>query len=160
MRRGAIISCHSSLSFTAEREASLSFTRSRSVLPCCSHSAEVLIGTSHALPSAHTVLNMIRNRPTSSQFLRTEEKKTASFSLLNAVITNPKLESVVLNRSQQRHPPPLFFSLSMALSTVFHSINSPENSPFSHSVLPVLSLPYWSFQLCLFMKVSFSPGII
>ena len=37
--------------------------------------------------------------------------------------------------------------VSMALSTVFHSINSPDNSPFSHSVLPVLSLPYWSFQL-------------
>ena len=38
-------------------------------------------------------------------------------------------------------------SLFMALSTVFHSINSPGNSQFSHSVLPVLSLPYWSFQL-------------
>ena len=35
----------------------------------------------------------------------------------------------------------------MALSTVFHSINSPDNSPVSDSVLPVLSLPYWSFQL-------------
>ena len=29
-------------------------------------------------------------------------------------------------------------SVFMALSTVFHSINSPENSPLSHSVLPVL----------------------
>ena len=38
-------------------------------------------------------------------------------------------------------------SVFMALSTVFHSINSPDNSPFSHSVLTVLSLPYWSFQL-------------
>ena len=38
-------------------------------------------------------------------------------------------------------------SVFMALSTVFHSINSPDNSPFSHSVLPVLSLPYWSVQL-------------
>ena len=28
----------------------------------------------------------------------------------------------------------------MALSTVFHSINSPDNSPFSDSVLPVLAL--------------------
>ena len=28
-------------------------------------------------------------------------------------------------------------SVLMALSTVFHSINSPDNSPFSHSVLPV-----------------------
>ena len=38
-------------------------------------------------------------------------------------------------------------SVLMALSTVFHSINSPDNSPFSHSVLPVLFLLYWSFQL-------------
>ena len=42
--------------------------------------------------------------------------------------------------------PLLFFSVLvsisvfMALSTVFHSVNSPENSPVSHSVLPVLSL--------------------
>ena len=64
--------------------------------------------------------------------------------------------------------PTLFFycvlvsiSVFMALSTVFHSINSPDNSPFSLSVLPDLSLPYWSFQpVCLFMKVSFSPDII
>ena len=35
----------------------------------------------------------------------------------------------------------------MTLSTVFHSINSPDNSPLSHSVLPVLFLPHWSFQL-------------
>ena len=38
-------------------------------------------------------------------------------------------------------------SVFMALSTVFHSINSPYHSPFSHSVLVVLALPYWSFQL-------------
>ena len=38
-------------------------------------------------------------------------------------------------------------SVFMALSTVFHSINSSDNSLFSHSVLPVLALPYWSFQL-------------
>ena len=38
-------------------------------------------------------------------------------------------------------------SVFMALSNVFRSINSPDNSPFLHSVLPVLSLPYWSFQL-------------
>ena len=31
-------------------------------------------------------------------------------------------------------------SVPMALSTVFHSINFPDNSPFSDSVLPVLSL--------------------
>ena len=37
-------------------------------------------------------------------------------------------------------------SVCMVLSTAFHSINSPDNSPFSHSILPVLSLPYWSFN--------------
>ena len=36
-------------------------------------------------------------------------------------------------------------SAFLALSTVFHSINSPDNSPLSHSVLPDLFLPYWSF---------------
>ena len=35
----------------------------------------------------------------------------------------------------------------LALSTVFHSTNSPNDSPLSHSVLPILFLPYWSFQL-------------
>ena len=38
-------------------------------------------------------------------------------------------------------------SVFITLSTVFHCINSPVNSSFSHSVLPVLALPYWSFQL-------------
>ena len=52
-------------------------------------------------------------------------------------------------------------SVFMALSTVFYSINSPDNSPLPHSVLPLLFLPYWSFQLIfLFMKVSLSPDII
>ena len=37
-------------------------------------------------------------------------------------------------------------SVFTALSTVFHSINSPDNSSFPHSVLPVLSLPNRSFQ--------------
>ena len=33
-------------------------------------------------------------------------------------------------------------SVFMALSLVFHSISSPDNSPLSHFVLPVLFLPY------------------
>ena len=37
-------------------------------------------------------------------------------------------------------------SVFMALSTVFHSINPPDNSPLLHSFLPVLILPDWSFQ--------------
>ena len=38
-------------------------------------------------------------------------------------------------------------SVSMAFSTVFHSMNSSDISPFSRSVLLVLFLPYGSFQL-------------
>ena len=38
-------------------------------------------------------------------------------------------------------------SVVMALSTVFHSINSPDDSLLSHSVVLILILPYWSFQL-------------
>ena len=52
--------------------------------------------------------------------------------------------------------PTLFFysilvsvSVFKALSTLFQSINSPNNSPLSHFFLPVLFLPYWSFQLYL-----------
>ena len=40
-----------------------------------------------------------------------------------------------------------FNSVLMALSTVFHAINSPDNSPLSYSVLPVSFLPNWSFVL-------------
>ena len=47
-------------------------------------------------------------------------------------------------------------SVFLALSTVFHSINSPDNSPFFHSVLAVLSLPYWSFHL--YMSLGKSPS--
>ena len=57
----------------------------------------------------------------------------------------------VFGINQQSLPTPFYFilvsvSVFMALSTVFHFI-SPDNSPFSHSVLPALPLPYWSFQL-------------
>ena len=51
-------------------------------------------------------------------------------------------------------------SVFMALSTVFHSINSPNNSPLSHSVLPVFSALLVLSTLYLFMKVSLSPDII
>ena len=33
-----------------------------------------------------------------------------------------------------------------AFSTVFHPIDLPDNSPLSRSALPVLFLPYWSFN--------------
>ena len=65
----------------------------------------------------------------------------------------------VFDINQPSLPTPLYsvlvsISVFMALSTVFHSINSPDNSPFSHSVLPVLSLPYWSFQLSISSRKS------
>ena len=53
---------------------------------------------------------------------------------------------IVFDKNQQSLPTAFYSvlvsnSLFMALSTVFHSINSPDNSPLSHSVLPVLFLP-------------------
>ena len=53
----------------------------------------------------------------------------------------------VCNINQPSFPTPFYsvlvsISVFMALSTVFHSIHSPDNSPFSHSVLPVLSLSF------------------
>ena len=55
---------------------------------------------------------------------------------------------------------PHFVSISvfMALSTVFYSINSPNNCPFFHSVLLVLSQPYWSFEL--YISVGKSPSAL
>ena len=38
---------------------------------------------------------------------------------------------------------------SMALSTVFRSITSSDNSSLAHFVHPVLFLPYWSCPLCI-----------
>ena len=54
--------------------------------------------------------------------------------------------------NQPSLPTPFYFvlvsiSVFMTLSTVFQSMNSPDNSPLSRSVLPVSFLPYWSFQL-------------
>ena len=51
-------------------------------------------------------------------------------------------------------------STFVALSDVFHCINSPDNSPLSHSVLPVLFLPYWSFQLYISISSRNSPSAL
>ena len=64
--------------------------------------------------------------------------------------------TVYVWHNQPRLPTPfcsvlVSISVFMALSTLFHSINSPDNSLFSHSVLLVLILPYWSFQLYIFL---------
>ena len=59
---------------------------------------------------------------------------------------NVAIVSVIFDINQLSLPTPFYpvlmsVSILMALSTVFHSINSPSNSPLSHSVLPVLFLP-------------------
>ena len=64
----------------------------------------------------------------------------------------------VFDMNQPSLPTPFYsvlvsVSVFMTLSTVFHSINSPDNFPLSHSVLPVLFLPNWSFQLYIYIFV-------
>ena len=52
-------------------------------------------------------------------------------------------------------------SVFTALSTVFHSINSPDDCPISHSVLPgLVSALLVLSTIYLFMKFSPSPDII
>ena len=51
-------------------------------------------------------------------------------------------------------------SVFMALSTAFHSMNPPDNSLLSHSILSLLFLPYWFCQLYILMKVFSCPDII
>ena len=51
-------------------------------------------------------------------------------------------------------------SVFMALSTVFQTVSSPDNSPLSRAVLPVLFLPYWSFQLSLYESLRISSLVV
>ena len=62
---------------------------------------------------------------------------------------------------------PMYVSVIKVLSTVFHFISSPDNSPLSHSVLSGLFFCVCFFSallvlstIGLFMKVSLSPDII
>ena len=48
----------------------------------------------------------------------------------------------------------------MAISAVFHSINSLVNSPFSDCSSGLMSALLALYTICLFMKVSFTPDII
>ena len=64
----------------------------------------------------------------------------------------------VFDINQPSLPTPFYcvlvaISVFVALSTVFHSINSPDNSTLSRSVLPVLFLPYWSVQLDIYISL-------
>ena len=58
----------------------------------------------------------------------------------------------VIDINQPSLPTPFYsvlvsVSVFMTISTVFHSVNFPENSPLYHSVPLVLLLPHWPFQL-------------
>ena len=65
--------------------------------------------------------------------------------------------------NQPSLPTPYFHSVLvsvsafMALSIVFHSIDSPDNSPFSHSVLPVPSQLIGPFIYISLFKSLFQP---
>ena len=69
--------------------------------------------------------------------------------------------AVYVSDINQPSLPALFYavlvsiSVFVALSTVFLSINSPDNSLLSQSVLLVLFLPYWSFHLSSALVKSF-----
>ena len=51
-------------------------------------------------------------------------------------------------------------SVFIALSTIFHFINSPDNSPLSHCSSSLISALMVRSAIYLFIKVSFSPDII
>ena len=65
----------------------------------------------------------------------------------------------VLDINQPSLPNPFYSVLVsipvfMTLSTAFHSIDSPDNSPLSHAVLSVLFLLIGPFSYIFFVKVS------
>ena len=73
----------------------------------------------------------------------------------------------MFDKNQPSLPTPFYsvlvsISVFMVLSTAFHSINFPDNSPLSRSVVPVLFLSALLVlsTTYLFMKVSFNPDII
>ena len=90
---------------------------------------------------------------------RFKRSLTGSRVLTGSLSRGGDVAVYVFDINQPTLPTPFYsvlvsISVFMALSTVFYSINSPDNSPLPHSVLPVLFLPYWSFQLLyLFMKI-------
>ena len=94
-----------------------------------------------------------------------------------SLISNPSkiMLEIILNRCPRgltfswwgcyglclRHKPTCSVLVSVsvfkALSTVFYSINSPNNSPLSYAVFSVLFLPYWSFQLYISLSSLLQP---
>ena len=68
------------------------------------------------------------------------------FVLIGPSSRGGDVEVYVFDINQLSSPTPfspvlVSVSVFMALSSIFHSINSPDNSPVSHAVLPVSFLP-------------------
>ena len=100
---------------------------------CLAHSWEKKVAPHPGLSSSHSVMgDTLTTVPTGSPS-RGGDVAVYVFNINQPSLTTPfysVLESV---------------SVFMALSTVFHSINSPDNSPLFHSVLLALFLHYCSF---------------
>ena len=72
---------------------------------------------------------------------------------------------LVFDINQPSLPTPFYsvlvsISVFMALSPVFHSITSPENSPLPHCSSGLISALLVLSTIYIFMKVSLSPNII
>ena len=110
------------------------------------HNQSLLPSSASAEPSVVVIIHSHYHQSLLSSIITPAPVPTGSLSPGGDVTV------YVLDINQPSLPTPFYsvlvsLSAFKALSTVFHSINSPDNSPFSHSALPVLSLPYWSFQL-------------
>ena len=70
----------------------------------------------------------------------------------------------VFDTDQPSLPTPFYsvlvsISIFMALSTIFHSMNSLGNSPLSHPILPALFLPYRSFNYIVLYERTLQPRL-
>ena len=104
---------------------------------------------------------------------RTKTPTVMIFSLSHSPSSDPAgspscggdFAAYVFNIGQPSLPTPFHsvlvgVSVFMALSTVFHSINSPDNSPLSQCSSGLMSAVLVLSTTYLFLKVSFSPDII
>ena len=114
---------------------------------CFHHTAAAAIVVVVAVVTTTTTTNTTTTTTTNTTTTTTNIEVPAGTSPRGGDVT-----VYVFDINQPSLPTPFHFvlvsvSTFMALSTVFHSIKSPDNTPLSHSVLPVLFLPCWSFQL-------------
>ena len=100
-------------------------------------------------PSLHikpVVLDLGSARTDALRFLQSVYRKQTGESTSPRWKRKRQVGSKLYNNLHWNHLRQVCISVFMALSTVYHSMNSPDNSPLSYSVLPILILPDWSFQ--------------